>query len=80
MNFLIPYLERGHLSKILSLKFNKANSYKKLYENNFKLKLILNGCFKQFILKIFRENKTLQTLIESLILYDEDEEEGPYVK
>ena len=69
INIIIPYLEKDLLSKILSLKFNKANSYQKLYENNFKLKVILNECFKQFVLKIFSENKILQTLIESVILY-----------
>ena len=69
IKILIPYLQKGLLANILRLKFDKKNSYKNFYENNFKTKVMLNECFNQFMIKIFSDEKNLQNLIESVLLY-----------
>ena len=69
IKILIPYLQKGLFNKILHLKFYKENTYKNFYENNFKLQVTLDECFKQFVLMIFTEEKIFQNLIENVLLY-----------
>ena len=69
IKILIPYLQKGLFNKILHLKFNKENTYKNFYENDFKLQVTLDECFKQFVLMIFTEEKIFQNLIENVLLY-----------
>ena len=69
IKILEPYLNQGLLNKILNLKFYKENANKSIFENKFKSFVILNECFKQFMLKIFSEENILQNLIESVLLY-----------
>ena len=69
IKILIPYLQKGLFNKILNLQFKKENTYKNFYENNFKLKVTLDECFKQFVLMIFTEEKIFQNLIENVLLY-----------
>ena len=66
---LFPYLQKGLANKIINLKFKKEITYKTFYENNFKSKVVLSECFQQFMLIIFSNEKILQNLIESIILY-----------
>ena len=69
IKILEPYLNQGLLNKILNLKFYNENANKNIFENKFKSFVILNECFKQFMLKIFSEENILQNLIESGLLY-----------
>ena len=69
IKILESYLNQGLLNKILNLKFYKENANKNIFENKFKSFVILNECFKQFMLKIFSEENILQNLIESVLLY-----------
>ena len=66
---LIPYLKEGLFTKIISLKFNKNDANINFNENKFKYFVTINECFKQFVIKIFSEEKMLQNLIEGVIKY-----------
>ena len=69
IKILIPYLNEGLFSKIISLKFNKNDANINFNENKFKYFVTINECFKQFVIKIFTEEKMFQNLIEGVIKY-----------
>ena len=67
IDIIIPFLKEGLFSEIISLKFYKRNKYlKHKYLTNY---ITLNECFKQFTIKIFREEKIFQNLLEGIFKY-----------
>ena len=66
---LIPYLNNGLFQNILLLKFDKNDASINFYENKFKFFVTLNECFKQFIQKLFNDEKILQNLVEGVLKY-----------
>jgi hypothetical protein len=84
MKILIPYLNEGIFTKIISLKFNKNDANINFNENKFKYFVTINECFKQFVIKIFTEEKMFQNLIEGVIKYVwanvEDENNEIYIE
>ena len=69
IKILVPYLKEGLFNKIISLKFNKNDANINFNENKFKYFVTINECFKQFVIKIFTEEKMFQNLIEGVIKY-----------
>ena len=66
---LIPYLNEGLFTKIISLKFNKNDANINFNENKFKYFVTIDECFKHFVIKIFTEEKMFQNLMEGVIKY-----------
>ena len=69
IKILIPYLNEGLFTKLINLKFNKAEANINFYENKFKFFVTINECFKQFVIKIFTEEKMFQNLLEGVFKY-----------
>ena len=63
------YLQKGLLTNLINLELTKEYTFNNFYENNFKLKVILDDCFKQFVHKIFSEDSIMEYIIERVILY-----------
>ena len=69
IKILIPYFNDGLFTKIIILKFNKDDANLNFYENKFKFFVSINECFKQFVIKIFTEEKMFQNLLEGVFKY-----------